>query len=233
VDQLSLEQKYGSSSKTNSDSNGIPILRMGNIQNGQIDYTNLKYLPTSHEEFPELYLQDGDLLFNRTNSPELVGKTAVYRSEISPCSFASYLIRVSFSDQYSPELASAYINSVFGRYWIKSVVVQQVGQANVNGSKLAALAVPLPPHHEQLEILTRMQATNKQIAEQEEYLEVSLQQSTAQRQNILRAAFSGQLVPQDPSDEPASTLLARIRAEREAKAAKPSKIPKARKGIRA
>lgn len=200
---------------------------MGNIQDGDLDFSNLKYLPADHEEFPGLYLQDGDLLFNRTNSPELVGKTAVYRSQLSRCSFASYLISVRFTQSYIPELASTFINSAYGKHWIKSVVVQQVGQANVNGSKLAALAIPLPPLEEQKEIVSSLQAQTNEIVEQLKNVDTSLKQSTAQRQNILRAAFSGQLVPQDPSDEPASVLLERIRAERAAQAS--VKMPRGRK----
>lgn len=214
VDQLTAEQKYGSSSKTNEDSTGVPILRMGNIQDGDLDFSNLKYLPADHDEFPGFYLQDGDLLFNRTNSPELVGKTAVYRSQMSPCSFASYLISVRFSQSFIPELASTFINSAYGKHWIKSVVVQQVGQANVNGSKLSALAIPLPPFEEQKEIVSSLHAQTNEIVEQLKNVDTSLKQSAAQRKNILKAAFSGQLVPQDPNDEPASMLLERIRAER-------------------
>jgi type I restriction enzyme S subunit len=227
IDQLTNEQKYGSSSKTNEDTSGVPILRMGNIQEGALDFSSLKYLPAAHDEFPNLHLQDGDLLFNRTNSPELVGKTAVFRSQISPCSFASYLISVRFSEHYIPELASTFINSAHGKRWIKSVVVQQVGQANVNGSKLSALAVPLPPFDEQVEVIARLNERLDQIVQQLKSVEISLKQSTAQRQNILKAAFSGQLVPQDPSDEPASELLVRIRAERAAQQA--VKKPRGRK----
>jgi len=225
IDQLTVEQKYGSSSKTNEDPTGIPVLRMGNIQDGDLDFSNLKYLPVDHDEFPGLHLQDGDLLFNRTNSPELVGKTAVYRSQISPCSFASYLISVRFSGGYIPELASAFINSAYGKRWIKSVVVQQVGQANVNGSKLSALAVTVPPFKEQQEIISALHVQASEIVDQLKIVDVFLKQSNAQRQNILCAAFSGQLVPQDPNDEPASVLLERIRAER----AEREKQPKARK----
>jgi type I restriction enzyme S subunit len=101
VDQLSKEQRYGSSSKTNEDSSGVPVLRMGNIQDGELDLSRLKYLPQDHDEFPSLFLDDGDILFNRTNSPELVGKSAVYRSQVVPCSYASYLISVKLSAHQS------------------------------------------------------------------------------------------------------------------------------------
>lgn len=227
IDQLTIEQRYGSSAKTNEDSSQVAVLRMGNIQSGKLDFTNLKYLPKDHEEFPALFLKDGDLLFNRTNSPELVGKTAVYRSELTQCSYASYLIAVSFAEGFVPEFAAAYINSAYGRHWVKSVVVQQVGQANVNGSKLAVLSVPLPPLAEQFELMRALAEQIECAFAQEKNIEKSLKQSVAQRQNILRAAFAGQLVPQDPNDEPASVLLERIRRERATQAA--TKKPRGRK----
>ena len=214
VDQISIAQKYGSSSKTGEDASGVPVLRMGNIQDGRLDLTNLKYLAEDHKEFPDLLLDDGDLLFNRTNSPELVGKTAVYRSEITPCSYASYLIGVKLNSSCCPEFVSAFINSAFGRAWVKEVVTQQVGQANVNGSKLASLAVPLPPRDEQQEIIARLDYQLRASFHEQAMIERGLEQAAAQRKNILKAAFAGQLVPQDPNDEPASVLLERIRAER-------------------
>ena len=219
IEQLTLEQKYGTSAKTDEIDSGVPVIRMGNIQDGELNLVKLKYLPTEHDEFPELFLSDGDLLFNRTNSPELVGKSAVYRAQISPCSYASYLIAIRFSPSVVPELAAAYINSGYGRQWVKSVVTQQVGQANVNGTKLAALAIPLPPIKEQTEILRLFAEQRALAAEQSANVAHALRQSAAQRKNILQAAFSGRLVPQDPNDEPASVLLARIRAERAASGA--------------
>lgn len=234
IDQLSLEQRYGSSAKTGAGSDGVPVIRMGNIQDGELDFQDLKYLPVDHDEFPALFLADGDLLFNRTNSPELVGKTAVYRSQIAPCSYASYLIAVRFSECFIPEFAAAYINSVCGRQWIKSVATQQVGQANVNGTKLAALTIPLPPMDEQSEIVRLLLEQRKASFEQAVNIEIGLKQSAAQRKNILKAAFSGQLVPQDPNDEPAGVLLERIRAELAEREKQPkSRKTKARKEIAA
>lgn len=221
IDQLTVEQRYGSSAKTSEDSAGVPVLRMGNIQDGALDYASLKYLPESHEEFPYLFLEDGDLLFNRTNSPELVGKTAIYRLERTPCSFASYLIAVRFAKAFIPEIACAYINSAYGRQWVKSVVVQQVGQANVNGSKLASLAVPIPPSKEQWELVRMLSDQTSSAVEQETTIDRTLRQSAAQRQNILRAAFAGELVPQDPNDEAACALLEGVRADRVERASRP------------
>ena len=210
VDQLTRIQRYGTSAKTGSCSDGVPVLRMGNIQSGNIILDSVKYLPSNHSEFPILFLEDGDLLFNRTNSPELVGKTAVYRSQIVPCSYASYLISVRLSELCVPEFVSAVINSSFGRSWISRVVTQQVGQANVNGTKLAALAVPLPPLIEQEKIVEVLMSLQRSASDQDAALSRGAYQIEAERSSILRAAFAGKLTFQDSNGESAGELLARI-----------------------
>lgn len=227
VDQLAWKKRYGSSSKTDDRSNGVPVLRMGNIQDGQIDYTNLKYLPVDHDEFPDLLLSDGDLLFNRTNSAELVGKTAIFRDIGTPCSYASYLISVTFCDSYQPDLAAYFINSVFGKAWLATVVNQTAGQANVNGTKLGELAMPVPPVKEQLEIINQMISEKGHVQSQLRNVELGIKQSEAQRKNILKDAFSGRLVEQNSDDEAASILLEKIEAERVFRAKQPKiKNPK-------
>jgi type I restriction enzyme, S subunit len=193
VEQLSARVQYGSSAKTNDDSTGVPVLRMGNIQEGKFDFAKLKFLPKSHDEFPELLLAGGDLLFNRTNSVELVGKTAVFKGTPHPCSFASYLIRVRFGDGCHPDYVSYFINSVFGRAWIVDVVSQQVGQANVNGTKLQALPIPLPPIAEQTRIVAEVERRLSVVEGLETVVSANLQRATRLRQSILQKAFSGDL----------------------------------------
>ncbi len=214
VEQLAYRVQYGTSAKAGADPGGVPVLRMGNILNGSLVLDDVKFLPLGHVEFPELLLATGDILFNRTNSPELVGKTAVYRGVPSPCSFASYLIRVRLTNCCGPEFLACYINSVHGREWIRTVVSQQVGQANVNGSKLKALAVPTPPAAEQRRIVAEVDRRLSLVDELEAGIEHSLKRADRLRQSILKRAFAGKLVAQDPNDEPASVLLERIRAER-------------------
>lgn len=209
LDQIAFLVQYGTSAKTNDDSNGVAVLRMGNIQEGKLALSSLKFLPKEHRELPGLLLRKGDVIFNRTNSAELVGKSAVYRGLPDGASFASYLIRVRCSGLL-PELLSSYINSSIGRKWVASVVNQQVGQANVNGTKLRELGVPVMPMAEQREIARRIDRA---------FTWIDLLAAEAGRarklvdrldEAILAKAFRGELVPQDTNDEPANVLLERI-----------------------
>jgi type I restriction enzyme S subunit len=221
VGDVSKMIQYGTSEKANDDPNGIPVIRMGNILDGKIVYDNLKYFPKEWPQLRDFILQDGDVLFNRTNSMELVGKTAVYKKYPPKAVFASYLIRIKLiEDSYRPELLSFFINSLYGRRYIASVVSQQVGQANVNGTKLSLMPIPLIPLPEQKKIVEEIE-TRLSIADNiEKIVEQSLKQSERLRQSILKRAFEGKLVPQDPTDEPASVLLERIKSNRQPKTIK-------------
>ncbi|HSL06016.1 MAG TPA: N-6 DNA methylase, partial [Nitrospiraceae bacterium] len=158
---------------------------MGNIEDGRLRLDSLKYLPKNHDEFPQLFLREGDILFNRTNSAELVGKTAVYKGKPDPCSFASYLIRVRLMQGCAPDFLAYFINSVFGRAWIGQVVSQQVGQANVNGTKLQALAIPVPPLDEQGQIVAEVERRLSVIDELEATVEANLQDPVKLRRLIV------------------------------------------------
>ncbi len=217
-----VEQRYGSSAKA-SEQGDVPVLRMGNIQGGKLDYSNLKYLPRDHADVSELQLRDGDLLFNRTNSAELVGKSAVFRETGSPVTFASYLIRARLDHTLDPEWASTVINSGAGRRYIDSVVTQQVGQANVNGTKLKNFPMPVPPIEVQrarIAQLDQQRAAANALQAEIERARIAL---AALRCSVLTTAFSGRLVSQDPEDEPARALLERIAAERAAAKPPPRK----------
>ncbi len=230
VDQVSDGVHYGSSTKTSPDHEGVPVLRMGNIQDGTLSFDNLKYLPPDHSEFPRLLLAAGDLLFNRTNSAELVGKTAVYRGSPDPCSFASYLIRVRMLRPHLSQIVANALNGPHGRTWVASVVSQQVGQANVNGTKLRAFPFPLPPETEQGEIVRRSADAADSITRSTAAIHaLLLHRAAVLRQSILKSAFEGRLVPQDPADEPAAVLLDRIRAERAAERNRRKRRPSQRK----
>lgn len=148
--------EYGTSYKTN-DNDSVPVYRMGNIQNGSLLEENLKYLSKGCDDLPRLYLKKGDILFNRTNSYELVGKSAVYLGEDNHATFASYLIRVRLYPTINPIFINQVINSPYYRTTqIEPEITQQCGQANFNGTKLASTVIPLPNLLMQTKIIEKL-----------------------------------------------------------------------------
>jgi len=151
--------EYGTSERATGDPDGVPTLRMGNIQAGKLDYTDLKYVSRHCPDLPNLFLEDGDIIFNRTNSAELVGKAAVFRGQAKAFTLASYLIRVSLDPAIAlPEFFGHVINSSYYRTTqIEPELTQQCGQANFSGSKLANSVVPLPPLAEQKRVVAKLE----------------------------------------------------------------------------
>ena len=131
---------------------------MGNIQAGRLDLADLKYVDPAEADVAAYTLERGDLLFNRTNSPELVGKAAVFDAEL-PAVFASYLIRLTCDPRLADSRYVAFwINSPWGRQWARAVRTDCVSQSNINAAQLLALPVPLPPLAEQRRIVARVEA---------------------------------------------------------------------------
>ena len=155
LDQLAQLVEYGTSQKAHEETRGIPVLRMGNLSDGQITYSNLKYVNDDIDELPRLFLKTNDLIFNRTNSYELVGKMSIFEGESDTFTFASYLIRVTL---FLPWVNPYYINMYFQstlcrRFQIEPNITVQTNQANFNGTKLKAVLIPLPPLEEQNRII--------------------------------------------------------------------------------
>jgi type I restriction enzyme S subunit len=196
---------------------------MGNLQGGELDWTELAYT-SDLAEIAKYLLDDGDVLFNRTNSPELVGKTAMYRGE-RPAIYAGYLIRVRCRPSLDPEFLNLSLNSPAARDYCWRVKSDGVSQSNINAKKLAAYPFLLPSVEEQEEIDRRAQELFCLADQLEARLTATRRIVDRLTPALLAKAFRGELVPQDPSDEPASELLARIRAARQADAGagKPSR----------
>ncbi|TKI71922.1 hypothetical protein FC756_03765 [Lysinibacillus mangiferihumi] len=207
LNNLIESMTYGSSAKTDDDSSGKAVLRMGNIQDGSLLNDNLKYLPLNHLDVKKFVLEENDILFNRTNSYELVGKSALVTQEFEGYSFASYLIRLSLIDKeiLAPYVVT-FINSKIGRKMLLSMVTQQVGQANINSQKLASLPIPLPPKNEIVEINKIIE--NLKAKERKAIESLNLDVDFANlKQSILSKAFKGELGTNDPTDESAIELL--------------------------
>lgn len=158
IGQLAVVIDYGTSHKANSDASTVPVYRMGNIQGGRLVDENLKYVDPSIDDLPSLYLKTNDVLFNRTNSYELVGKSGIFTGPDDMATFASYLIRIRFPTKLTcPSFFNLALNApYFRKTQIEPEVVQQCGQANFNGTKLASTVVPFPPLAEQKRIVAKV-----------------------------------------------------------------------------
>ena len=185
VGKLALTIDYGTSQKADENAKNIPVYRMGNIVGGRLSNENLKYVAASINDLPQLYLKTDDILFNRTNSYELVGKTGIFTGQDDSATFASYLIRIRLPHAYLlPAFFGLAMNAPYFRQTqIEPDVVQQCGQANFNGTKLASTLVPVPPLAEQHRIVARV----NQLMALVDRLEVDLTAARAQGAVLLDA----------------------------------------------
>ena len=234
VEQGLVRSEYGTSVKCSYEMGGLPVLRIPNIARGEINLHDLKYATRPLQMDSASALQVGDVLMCRTNgSVRLIGRTAVVKAKFKTLhSFASYLLRFRFVDtQTLPQWIHIFATSPLGRAFIESNAASSAGQHNVSLKLIHGMPVALPPLAEQRRIVAEVERRLSAIQQAEETVEANLARAERLRQSILKQAFSGKLVPQDPDDEPASALLERIRAEREAAraAAKARRKPKRRR----
>jgi type I restriction enzyme, S subunit len=216
--ELSNGFHYGTSSKSNNEGK-VPVLRMGNLQNSMIDWSSLKYT-NDDSEIKKYNLDAGDVLFNRTNSPELVGKTSIYKGE-KKAIFAGYLIRIKNKRNYLDSYYLNYcLNTTRAKEWCNQVKTDGVSQSNINAQILASFLIPLPSPEEQQEIVLRVEQLFAVADKIEQRYTKAAKQIEKLTQSILAKAFRGELVPQDPNDEPAGVWLERIKVEREKKISK-------------
>ncbi|MDR4485718.1 MAG: restriction endonuclease subunit S [Nitrospirales bacterium] len=183
--------EYGSSSKSKKEGK-VPVLRMGNIQDGHLDWENLVYT-NDKDEIEKYLLKYNDVLFNRTNSPELVGKTAIYKSEM-PAIFAGYLIRIHRKeDLLDGDFLNYFLNSQIALDYGKTVVISSVNQANINGAKLKGYPIPTPSISDQRTIVKNLDAISAETQRLESIYKQKLAALEALKKSLLHLAFTGNL----------------------------------------
>jgi len=220
IGDLTFGVEYGTSAKS-KESGDVAVLRMGNIQNGRFDWSDLVYT-SDKTEIEKYLLRKDDVLFNRTNSPELVGKTAIYKGE-KPAIFAGYLIRIN----QLPELVVAdylnyFLNCHIAKVHGNSVKTDGVNQSNINGEKLGNYPFPLCSLPEQQVIVQEIETRLSVCDKIEQDIKDNLEKAEALRQSILKKAFEGKLLNERELAEvrgaedwePAEVLLERIKAEK-------------------
>lgn len=188
IRDLVVEAKYGSSQKAGAEGRW-PMLRMNNITySGGWDFSELKYLDLQDKDIAKYTVRAGDLLFNRTNSKELVGKTAVYRGE-KPMAFAGYLIRVRANEEADTEYISAYLNTGHGKATLTGMCKAIIGMANINAQELQSIPILKPPVALQREFAKIVRAID---AKRENPKRV-IQATEALFNSCLQRAFTGGL----------------------------------------
>jgi type I restriction enzyme S subunit len=199
-----------------------PYLRVANVQRGWLDLDEIKEIHVTEQEAERLYLRNGDILMNEGGDRDKLGRGWVWDGQIDECIHQNHVFRVRLLDaSYPSKLISLYANE-FGQEHFITKGTQTTNLASISKSKLSSLPLRLPPSDEANEILKQIEIAYTWIDH------LATEVTSARRlidrldQTVLSKAFRGELVPQDPNDEPASALLERIRAEREsAKAVKP------------
>lgn len=216
--ELLEEVRYGTAQKCDYDGGDSPVLRIPNVQAGRIDLTDLKSSMFTTKELTKLSLRTGDVLVIRSNgSLDLVGKSAVVEEEAVGMLYAGYLIRLRpLLGNVVPRFLHHFLSSPAARTALTGAARSTSGVNNVNAQQLQALKVPVRSLEEQQKIVRGIDTAFARADRME--AEAARARALIDRLEaaILGRAFRGELVPQDPNDEPASVLLDRIRAQRAA-----------------
>jgi len=189
--ELCKDVQYGTSAKSKK-TGEIPVLRMGNIQEGKFVWDSLVYTDDD-KEIEKYSLRYNDILFNRTNSPELVGKSAIYKGE-QPAIFAGYLIRINRKENLlDGDFLNYYLNFSKTREYGFSVMCSSVNQANINGTKLREYPIILPPLPQQKSIVARLDALSAETKKLEAIYKQKLTDLEELKKSVLKKAFDGEL----------------------------------------
>ena len=202
------------------DDRGYVQLRMNNIGlDGRVVLEKTLKVPIEKTNMEKYNLRMGDILFNNTNSVELIGKTALFRDEVQKCVFSNHITRIRSDTRLinSKYLLNVFING-YNRGIFQMMCHRFVGQAGISRKKLLEHTFPLPPLHEQHRIVTKLETLLAQVNRSKDHLAKVPPLIKRFRQSVLAAACSGRLTEdwrrEHPDVEQASELLNRIREER-------------------
>jgi type I restriction enzyme S subunit len=197
--------------------NRAPFLRVANVLRGRLDLADVHEVELFEGELDRYRLISGDLLVVEGNgSIEQIGRCALWRNEIANCVHQNHLIRVRPGPDVLPAFLNVYWNSPTARQRLADVASSTSGLYTLSTAKVKAVPVPIVPLEEQQRIVAEVERQLSIIDAMSAEVAVALRRSIALRRSVLKQAFTGKLVPQDPSDEPTSVLLERIAAERAA-----------------
>ncbi|WMD21607.1 restriction endonuclease subunit S [Achromobacter seleniivolatilans] len=202
----------------------VPYMRVANVYANELRLVDIAHIGCTEAEYQRTLLRTGDLLVVEGNgSIDQIGRVAIWNNEVHGCLHQNHLIRISLDGAVSPEFALFWLLSPGGRTGIEAVASSSSGLHTLSISKVKGLPIPVCSEAEQVEIVRRIKSAFAWVER------LSIDTNNSRKlvdrldQSLLAKAFRGELVPQDPTDEPASDLLERIRSERAA-------APKAKRG---
>ena len=211
VEKIAQQIHYGYTESATNDPIGPKFLRITDIQNNSVNWDSVPYCRIDEVKQQQYLLKENDLVFARTGAT--VGKSFLIQGSIPDAVFASYLIRIVLKKEINAKFVYTFFQSQSYRMQIHQGKVGS-GQPNVNAKILSQITLPLPPLPEQQAIVSEVESRLSVADKVEKTVTAELKRAEQLRQSILKKAFSGELVPQDPNDEPASVLLERIKAEK-------------------
>ena len=193
----------------------LPFLRVANVYANELRLDDVEQIGVADAEVEKLLLNPGDLLIVEGNgSKTQIGRVALWEGAIDPCVHQNHIIKVRLVDVETAKWILHWLLSPGGRTFIELVASSTSGLYTLSVNKVGALPIPIPPLAEQRRIVAEVERLLSEAEKQEQAAEEGLRRADRLRQAVLRDAFAGKLVPQDPADEPAEKLLARIRQER-------------------
>ncbi len=195
--------------------NHFPYLRVANVRRGRLQLDELHRFELTPQELRKLRLETGDVLLVEGNGSRTeIGRCALWNGEIEDCVHQNHIIRVRLATGVSPQYVDVFLNSPIGQFAIQQAASSTSGLYTLSVNKVKRLSLPLPPTAEQQAIADCVEGHAAGIEQIDTTLANKLAAATRLRQSILHRAFTGNLLPQDPNDEPASKLVERIAANR-------------------
>lgn len=187
---------YGTSEKSGA-TGEFPVLRMNNItRTGEMNLTDLKFMQLTARHRERYIVRAGDVLFNRTNSPDLVGKTAIYRN-MKPMAYAGYLVRLRTNGENDPEYLSSFLNTGYAKRMLRGMCKSIIGMANINATEIQAMRIPQPSLALQNEFARRVAVVEKLKAAHR----ASLAEMDALFSSLQHCAFQGEFMRKRDGNE--------------------------------
>lgn len=208
----------------------LPYLRVANVQDGYLDLEQIKHIDVLREDLEKYRLEYGDILYTEGGDRDKLGRGTIWKDEIENCIHQNHVFRARlFSDSINSSFIAYFSRTTLAKDYFFKRANQTVNLASINMTILSNFLVPISSPKEQIQILDEIESRLSICDQLGADIEANLKKSEVLRQSILKDAFEGQLVPQNPNDESASVLLERINQEKRKKNEESKEILKVRK----